>query len=39
MLGYENPNSFLRAFHLWEGASPGEWRALHRPAQVGALAQ
>lgn len=30
LLGYEDTNSFFRAFQHWEGTSPGEWRAKHR---------
>ena len=26
LLGYEDTNSFFRAFQAWEGTSPGAWR-------------
>ncbi|MBU8787809.1 MULTISPECIES: helix-turn-helix transcriptional regulator [Bacillus] len=29
MIGYEDQNSFYRAFRLWEGDSPSNWRTEH----------
>ena len=26
LLGFEEVNSFVRAFHAWEGTAPGRWR-------------
>ncbi|MFF2089365.1 AraC family transcriptional regulator ligand-binding domain-containing protein [Paenibacillus sp. NPDC058174] len=29
LIGYEDQNSFYRAFRLWEGATPANWRAYY----------
>jgi AraC-like DNA-binding protein len=29
LLGFEDSNSFFRAFHQWEGTTPARWRATH----------
>ena len=34
LLGFEDPNSFGRAFRNWEGMPPGDWRETHRPTKV-----
>jgi len=30
LVGYEDPNSFYRAFRSWEGTTPAEWRVAHQ---------
>ncbi len=30
LLGFEDPNSFGRAFRAWEGVPPSDWRDTHR---------
>ncbi len=34
LLGYEDTNSFVRAFRMWEGVPPGLWRETRRTAAV-----
>ena len=33
LLGFEDSNSFSRAFRKWEGVPPGHWRETHRASQ------
>jgi AraC-like DNA-binding protein len=30
LLGYEDSNSFVRAFRIWEGVPPAQWRGVQR---------
>lgn len=36
LIGYEDQNSFYRAFRQWEGETPFKWRAAHMDANFGA---
>lgn len=33
LVGYDDPNSFYRAFRSWEGVTPAEWRSTRRPSR------
>jgi AraC-like DNA-binding protein len=37
LLGFEEVNSFTRAFHAWEGTTPTRWRAGQSNSERGAL--
>jgi AraC-like DNA-binding protein len=34
LVGYDNANSFYRAFRAWEDKTPAEWRATSRQAKI-----
>jgi AraC-like DNA-binding protein len=34
LLGFEDPNSFGRAFRAWEGVPPSDWREIHRTSKT-----
>jgi AraC-like DNA-binding protein len=34
LLGFEDPNSFGRAFRTWEGVPPSDWRENHRVSAI-----
>lgn len=34
LLGYEDPNSFFRAFQNWEGKTPGQWRTINKACEA-----
>jgi AraC-like DNA-binding protein len=36
LVGYEDPNSFYRAFRSWEGTTPGRWRSRADQTSTGA---
>jgi AraC-like DNA-binding protein len=37
LLGYEDSNSFYRAFRVWEGTTPSQWRSALRPSETGQI--
>jgi aryl-alcohol dehydrogenase-like predicted oxidoreductase len=39
LVGYEDPNSFYRAFRSWEGKTPAEWRAANQRRKSKLVAQ
>jgi AraC-like DNA-binding protein len=34
LLGFEDPNSFGRAFRVWEGIPPSDWRETHQRSRL-----